>query len=127
MSDYRFQIVDHNGLESLHVMIDGEDGETHIPIDDIQVAISRYQQEYHSASEDNRVSSGKERTLALAFQDTLENEDYLFKTENGSLIKEFSEGDWLGFWTGGTIRRFIYKHMKHFLRGCDRWFDSLDI
>jgi hypothetical protein len=43
MSDYRFQVVEHNGIPCLHVMIDhveiDENGEeiihTHIPLDDI--------------------------------------------------------------------------------------------
>ncbi len=49
MSDYRFQVVEHNGIPCLHVMIDhaeqDSNGEeiihTYIPIDDIQEAISR--------------------------------------------------------------------------------------
>ncbi len=42
MSDYRFQITKHNGMECLHVMIDAEPiAETHIPLDDIQVAMGK--------------------------------------------------------------------------------------
>jgi hypothetical protein len=40
MSDYRFEIVDHHGIRSLHVMIDSEPmAETYIPIEDISKAI----------------------------------------------------------------------------------------
>ena len=36
MSDYRFEIVYHHSIRSLHVMIDSEPmAETHIPIADI--------------------------------------------------------------------------------------------
>lgn len=42
MSDYRYQIVTHNGIECLHVMIDVEPvAETHIPLDDIQEAMAK--------------------------------------------------------------------------------------
>lgn len=42
MSDYRFQIVEHNGIPCLHVMIDAEPiAETHIPLDDIQEAMGK--------------------------------------------------------------------------------------
>jgi hypothetical protein len=42
MSDYRFGTCEHNNLPCLHILIDGEDGETHIPIDDIQAHLRRY-------------------------------------------------------------------------------------
>lgn len=47
MSDYRYQMVEHNGIACLHVMIDGAeqfDGfvQTYIPLDDI--ARSAYEQ-----------------------------------------------------------------------------------
>ncbi len=45
MSDYRFQIVNRQDIVSLHILIDGEDGETHIPVTDIEAAIARYHQE----------------------------------------------------------------------------------
>lgn len=46
MSDYRFQVVEHNAIPCLHVMIDGAeqfDGfvQTYIPLDDIQKAIAK--------------------------------------------------------------------------------------
>ena len=49
MSDYRFQVVEHNGILCLHVLIDhaelDKNGEeiihTHIPLDDIQAAIAK--------------------------------------------------------------------------------------
>lgn len=42
MSDYRYQIVDHNGIRSLHVMIDAEPiAECHIPLDHIQEATGK--------------------------------------------------------------------------------------
>jgi len=52
MSDYRFQVVEHNGIPCLHVIFDDEvidaDGfekiiQTYIPIDDIQAAIGHNQ------------------------------------------------------------------------------------
>lgn len=42
MSDYRFQIVEHNDIPCLHVMIDAEPiAETYIPLDDIQEAMGK--------------------------------------------------------------------------------------
>lgn len=42
MSDYRFQIVEHNDIMCLHVMIDAEPiAECHIPLEDIQTAKDR--------------------------------------------------------------------------------------
>lgn len=52
MSDYRYQIVDHNGIASLHVMIDQDMTDlvngiasTYIPIDDIDASIKRHRKE----------------------------------------------------------------------------------
>ena len=46
MSDYRFQLIEHNGIPCLHVMIDAEPmAETHIPLYDIQAALHRPVQE----------------------------------------------------------------------------------
>ena len=46
MSDYRFAIVKRNEIDCLHVMIDSnslqEIADTHIPLDDIEAAIERY-------------------------------------------------------------------------------------
>ena len=51
MSDYRFQIVEHNDIPCLHVIFDEQvidaDGfekiiQTYIPLDDIQEAMEQY-------------------------------------------------------------------------------------
>ena len=49
MSDYRFQIVEHNGIPCLHVMIEVTDDnydddvqQSYIPLDDIEAAGERY-------------------------------------------------------------------------------------
>jgi len=45
MSDGRFQVVEHNGIPCLRVMIDTDDempiAQTHIPLDDIEAAVAR--------------------------------------------------------------------------------------
>lgn len=63
MSDYRYQIVEHNGIQCLHVMTEVadhavmlenvEDGIAHayIPIDDIKASIARYKEENPPAIE----------------------------------------------------------------------------
>lgn len=44
MADYRLAIVKHHDIPCLHVLIDGPElTETHIPIDDIQAALARYE------------------------------------------------------------------------------------
>jgi len=55
LSDYRYQIVDHNGILSLRVLIEEDASEednlihkTHIPIDDIEASIKRYREEQKS-------------------------------------------------------------------------------
>ncbi len=44
MSDGRFQVVEHNGIPCLRVMIDTDDempiAQTHIPLDDIEAAVA---------------------------------------------------------------------------------------
>jgi|SRR5258708_1174449 len=44
MSDGRFQVVEHNGIPCLRVMIDTDDerpiARTHIPLDDIEAAVA---------------------------------------------------------------------------------------
>lgn len=44
MSDYRYQIVEHNGIECLHVMIETQDeiAHTYIPLDSIEDSIREY-------------------------------------------------------------------------------------
>lgn len=37
-------------------------------------------------------------------------------------MREFFAGDWYGFWTGGPIRRAIYKRTKAVLY----WLDTLE-
>ncbi len=35
MSDYRYALGKHQGIDCLHVLIDGDDGQMHIPLEDI--------------------------------------------------------------------------------------------
>lgn len=49
MSDYRFQVVSHNGIDCLHVMTEAQDDIAHayIPLDMIQRSAMEYAQKKH--------------------------------------------------------------------------------
>jgi hypothetical protein len=38
----------------------------------------------------------------------------------------FKDGDWYGFWTGGSIRNAFFQQASRLIRRLDRWFESLD-
>jgi hypothetical protein len=61
MSDYRFQIVKHNEIDCLHVMIDAEEiAHTYIPIDDIQEAIKNMKKPGYYDTAERRTQGAKD-------------------------------------------------------------------
>lgn len=52
MSDYRYSLAEHNGINCLHVLIDGEDGEAHIPVVDILKSLQKHLPEKHDGKLD---------------------------------------------------------------------------
>ena len=59
MSNYRFQVTCHNGIDSLYVVVDAQDRDTHIPLADIESAIAQYRRTHRLVAR-KRTAHGQE-------------------------------------------------------------------
>jgi hypothetical protein len=94
MSDFRYSIGEHNGIDCLHVMIDcacDEITQTHIPLDDIEKAIQAYHTQQWPAIRDLSLQCVRESIIRQLGRNPDLVEEVRYETE----IKEIpSDSAW---------------------------------